>query len=164
MLRKTSLLLVLSLAVALPLSAQGYFQVTQGAVRAAVPPLAGARPATEFYAYDSGQSRSGNELAEAGNMVLFLYREPGTQNLFLFFILNKAGTGTGGNVRLTLRGCPRGRTSWCGTTRGSRSLRSSSPSSTTSTSAPTTSSKSSGRGLQTAPTAASWGPSPRSSG
>lgn len=108
MLRKTSLLLVLSLAVALPLSAQGYFQVTQGAVRAAVPPLAGARPATEFYAYDSGQSRSGNELAEAGNMVLFLYREPATQNLFLFFILNRAGTGTGGNVRLTLRGVPAG--------------------------------------------------------
>ncbi len=108
MMRKTSLWLLISLAIAVPLSAQGYFQVTQGAVKAAVPPLAGARPATEFYAYDSAQSRSNNELAETGNLVMFLYREPSTQNLFLFFILNKANTGTEGNARLTLRGFPAG--------------------------------------------------------
>ena len=84
------------------------FQVTQGAVRAAIPPLAGARPAVEFYAYDAAMSRSTNELAETGNLVLFLYREPATQNLFLFFILNRANTGVGGNVRLTLAGAPPG--------------------------------------------------------
>lgn len=108
MVRKTSLWFLISLMVAVPLSAQGYFQVTQGAVKAAVPPLAGGKTAVEYYAYDAGQSRSGNELAETGNLVMFLYREPVTQNLFLFFILNKANTGAGGNARLSLRGFPAG--------------------------------------------------------
>ncbi len=108
MVRKISLWLLVSLVIAVPLSAQGYFQVTQGAVKAAVPPLAGAKTAVEFYAYDSAQSRSNNELAETGNLVLFLYREPATQNLYLFFIINKAGTGTGGNARLTLKDFPPG--------------------------------------------------------
>ncbi|MBC7221023.1 PKD domain-containing protein [Candidatus Bipolaricaulota bacterium] len=108
MVRKISLLLLISLVTALPLSAQGYFQVAQGAVKAAIPPLAGAKTAQEFYAYDSTLSRSANELAETGNLVLFLYREPTTLNLYLFFILNKADTGAGGNVRLTLRDFPPG--------------------------------------------------------
>lgn len=108
MVRKTSLWLMVSLIVAVPLSAQGYFQVTQGAVTAAVPPLAGARTAVEFYAYDAAQSRSNNELGETGNLVLFLYREPATRNLFLFFIANRANTGTGGSVQLTVRDFPAG--------------------------------------------------------
>ncbi|HNR24809.1 MAG TPA: PKD domain-containing protein [Candidatus Bipolaricaulis anaerobius] len=108
MVRKTSLWFLVSLMVAVPLSAQGYFQVTQGAVKAAIPPLAGAKAADEFYAYDGGLSRSGNELAETGNLVLFLYREPTTQDLYLFFIVNKADTGAGGNVRLTLTDLPIG--------------------------------------------------------
>ena len=108
MVRKTSLWFLISLVIAVPLSAQGYFQVTQGAVKAAVPPLAGAKTAEEFYAYDSGQSRSNNELAETGNLVLFLYREPSTLNLYLFFILNKVETGAGGNIRLTLKDFPPG--------------------------------------------------------
>ncbi len=106
--RKISLAVVISLVVAGPVSAQGYFQVTQGAVKAAIPPLAGAKTAAEFYAYDGGQSRSNNELAETGNLVLFLYREPGTLNLYLFFILNKANTGAEGNARLTLKDFPSG--------------------------------------------------------
>ncbi|HEU68609.1 MAG TPA: PKD domain-containing protein [Candidatus Acetothermia bacterium] len=108
MVRKISLLLLVSLVTALPLSAQGYFEVSQGEMKAAVLPLAGAKTAQDFYAYDPTQSRSANELAETGNLVLFLYREPTTQNLYLFFILNKAETGAGGNVRLTLRDFPPG--------------------------------------------------------
>lgn len=110
MLRKTSLWFLVSLVVAVPLSAQGYFQVTQGAVKAAIPPIAGARTAAEFYAYDSGQSRSNmdDRFPETGNLVMFLYREPSTLNLYLMFIVNKANTGTGGNLRLTIRDFPAG--------------------------------------------------------
>ncbi|MFH1609131.1 MAG: PKD domain-containing protein [Candidatus Bipolaricaulota bacterium] len=108
MLRKISLWFLISLVIAVPLSAQGYFQVTQGAVKAAVPPLAGGKTAVEYYAYDSGQSRSINELAETGNLVLFLYRDPATQNLCLFFILNRADAGAAGNARLTIKDIPAG--------------------------------------------------------
>lgn len=110
MVRKISLLLLISLVTVLPLSAEGYFQVTQGEVKAAIPPLVGAKTAQEFYAYDSTLSRSANELAETRNLVLFLYREPTTQNLYLFFILNKADTGVSGDARLTLRDVPPGAT------------------------------------------------------
>ncbi len=110
MVRKTSLWFLISLVIAVPLSAQGYFQVTQGAVKAAVPPIAGAQSAVEFYAYDGGQSRSNMDgrFPETGNLVLFLYREPSTQNLYLFFIVNKTDTGAGGSVRLTVKDFPPG--------------------------------------------------------
>ncbi len=110
MVRKTSLWFLISLVIAVPLSAQGYFQVTQGAVKAAVPPIAGAQSAEDFYAYDAGQSRSNMDgrFPETGNLVLFLYREPSTQNLYLFFIVNKTDTGAGGSVRLTVKDFPPG--------------------------------------------------------
>lgn len=108
MVRKISLWFLISLVIAVPLSAQGYFQVTQGAVKAAVPPLAGGKTAVEYYAYDGGQSRSGNELAEVGNAVLFLYREPTTGLVHLFFILNRANAGAAGNARFTIKDIPAG--------------------------------------------------------
>jgi len=106
--RKISLWFLVSLVVAVPLSAQGFFQATQGAVRAPIPPLAGGQPAVEYYAYDAAQSLGRNQLAEAGNAVLFLYREPGTGLIYLFFILNRAGAGAGGNARFTIRNLPAG--------------------------------------------------------
>lgn len=89
MMRKISLAMAVVLGMALPLFAQGYFEVVQGTTKVAVTPLVGTQPAQNFYDYDSGQSRSRNPLGEANTAVLFLYREPAGQ-LYLFFILGKA--------------------------------------------------------------------------
>ncbi len=105
--RKISLVVAVVLGVALPLFAQGYFEVTQGTTKVAVVPLSGTKTAQDFYDYDSGQSRSRNPLGEANTAVLFLYREPAGQ-LFLFFILGKAEAGTGGNARFTIKNVPIG--------------------------------------------------------
>ncbi|MEN3010306.1 MAG: PKD domain-containing protein, partial [Candidatus Bipolaricaulaceae bacterium] len=107
MIRKISLVVAVALLWGVPLLAQGYFEVVQGATKVAVTPLAGTQPATNFYDYDSGQSRSRNPLGEANTAVLFLYREPQGQ-LFLFFLLGKAEAGTGGNARFTLKNVPIG--------------------------------------------------------
>ncbi len=110
MVRKISFALLISLALAWPLGgyAQGFFKVVQGAREVAIQPLAGAQSAIEYYAYDSGQSRSNNELAETNTAVLFLYKEPGTGQLYLFIILNKAETGTGGTATFSFRDLPAG--------------------------------------------------------
>jgi len=107
MIRKISLSLAVALLWAVPLLAQGYFEVVQGTTKVAVTPFVGTQPATNFYDYDSGQSRSRNQLGEANTAVLFLYREP-TGQLFLFFILGKAEAGTGGNARFTIQNIPIG--------------------------------------------------------
>jgi len=108
MVRKISIVLLLSLATAWPLAAQGFIKVVQGAREVSVQPLAGARPARDYYGYDSGQSRSTNELAEANTAVFFLYREPGTAQLYLFVILNKADTGSGGTANFSFKDLPSG--------------------------------------------------------
>ncbi len=105
--RKISLVAAVVLGLSLPLWGQGYFEITQGATKVAIVPFVGTRTAQEFYDYDSGQSRSRNQLAEANTAVLFLYREP-TGQLFLFFILGKAEAGTGGNARFTIKNVPIG--------------------------------------------------------
>lgn len=105
--RKISLVAAVVLGLSLPLWGQGYFEITQGATKVAVVPFVGTQTAQDFYNYDSGQSRSQNQLAEANTAVLFLYREP-TGQLFLFFILGKAEAGTGGNARFTIKNIPIG--------------------------------------------------------
>ncbi|MCS7240092.1 MAG: PKD domain-containing protein [Candidatus Bipolaricaulota bacterium] len=105
--RKISLAVAVVLGIAVPLFAQGYFEVSQGTTKVAVTPFSGTKTAQEFYDYDSGQSRSRNQLAEPNTAVLFLYREPAGQ-LYLFFILGKAEAGTAGNARFTIKNIPIG--------------------------------------------------------
>jgi hypothetical protein len=107
MVRKISLWTLIVLGVALPLLGQGYFEVAQGTVKAAVPPLAGTTGAREFYGYDQTQFSSTNPLTESRATVMFLYREP-TGQLFLFIIHDKPVAGAGGRVQFGIRGVPLG--------------------------------------------------------
>ena len=107
MVRKISLWALAVLLAALPLSAQGYFTVTQGSVQAVVEPLAGTQTAEEFYGYDGTQFRTTNPLAEAHTIVMFLYRDPSGQ-LYLFIINDAGEPGAGGSVQFAIEGVPPG--------------------------------------------------------
>ncbi len=77
MVRKISLWAVVVLAVTLPLSAGGYYTVTQADLEESISPLVGNISAGDFYDYDTGARRSQNPLVEEGMSFLYLYQDPG---------------------------------------------------------------------------------------
>jgi len=85
MLRKISLWAVVVLVFALPLSAGGYYTMSQADVEEDFRPLKGNVSASSFYDYDEGARRSQNPLVERGESLLFVYEDPNGQ-LHLFII------------------------------------------------------------------------------
>ncbi len=85
MLRTISLWAALVVAVALPLSAAGYYNVTQAGLDETISPLEGGVSAEDFYDYKDDVGRSKNDLVEKHVSYLFLYRAPNGQ-MYLFII------------------------------------------------------------------------------
>ncbi len=99
MIRKISLWAVVVLAVTLPLSADGYYTVTQGDMEETVRPLVGNVSARDFYDYDEGARRSQNPLVEEHATFLFLYQGPDGR-LSLFVINGPSETRVDAELRI----------------------------------------------------------------
>lgn len=109
MLRKISLWGLIVAVTTVPMLAQGgYFRVSQADVRVDIEPLVGTVSAEDYYAYDPGFGvySSRNPLAEAETAVLFLYRDPTDQGIYLFFIHNRYDTGPAGSAEYRFTGLP----------------------------------------------------------
>lgn len=107
MVRKISLWTLAVLLAAVPLAAQGYFQVEQGTDRVPIQPLVGTDPADAYYGYDAASSSTTCPLAEPDVTVLFLYQDSTGQ--WYLFITNSAAGGTlGGSCQFSLSGIPAG--------------------------------------------------------
>jgi len=107
MVRKISLWALAAVLTALPLYAQGYFSVKQGAVQVAIEPLVGTVSAEEFYGYDAAQASTTCPLAEPGVTVMFLYRDPAEQ-LYLFIIHGQAAGPDNSSAQFSIQGVPPG--------------------------------------------------------
>ncbi|MFO8034559.1 MAG: PKD domain-containing protein [Candidatus Bipolaricaulota bacterium] len=90
MVRKISLWAVVILAVTLPLSAGGYYTVTQADLEEEISPLEGNVSAEDFYDYDEEARLSQNPLVEDEESYVFLYRDP-EQRIHLFIIHGPSG-------------------------------------------------------------------------
>lgn len=110
MVRKISLWALAALLAAVPLAAQGYFEVRQGSVQVAITPLVGTQPIEAFYNYDILQFRSLCPLVESDATVMFLYQDP-TGQLYLFIIHGPDSTpvqGVNSSAQLMIQGVPAG--------------------------------------------------------